>query len=406
MIRPLIWKELLELARDYRTLAALAVLPLLMLPLLGLMATSLQSLEQGSLLIVVNDTSSGYLEGFRIDPGSLVENISSSMRSKGYIVQIGGPPSSPVDVILTIPQGFSRNLSSLGERAFLEIQRIPGSPRAERLLQDLYSELSRISSHISMLRIEALARRAGESVDPSSVRDPLLVLLTAYIAPSGREISGEEAARLTIARLLSFSLVFVATPATTYVVDSILGEKERRTLEILLMAPLRKRDLIAAKAISSSAVGLLAALIEVAAVIVFLSIIARGSPGIFDPGLVAVSGLAVYLTILATLALSLPVIVRSATVRTAQIYSSTITIIASSIFFSALFVDIERLPQPVGAILMIAPYTHSVLIIRLFASGDLLGSLIHAVLLAGFSAVFIILSARLLDEEKILLRPA
>ncbi len=405
-IRPLIWKEFLELVRDYRTLAALGALPLVMLPLLGLMSTYLQSLEQGALLIVNRDSSSGSIDNITIISSDVSQYISRSMSSKGYLVYMG-ETSSPIDALVIIPQGFSKNLSSLVDRAYIEVQTIPGSPRADKLLSDLYSVLQDLSTYISNLKIEFLASRAGINVSADSIRNPLAVIRTAYIAPTGEEIGYEQAMKIYVARLLAFSLIFVATPATTYVVDSILGEKERRTLEVLLIAPLRKRDLIAAKAFSSSMVGLFSAAVEIVAVIIFLQILAQGALGtsVYDPQLVLLSALVVYLTILSTMALSLPIIVRSATMRSAQIVSSIITVIASSIFFSALFIDIDRLPPTVSIPMMILPYTHSVLAIRLFSLGDTIGSIAHLAALAAFSAILITMSSHLLNEEKILMRP-
>jgi ABC-2 type transport system permease protein len=405
-IKPLLWKEMLELVRDYRTLAALAVLPLVMLPLLGFMSTYLQYFEQGALLIVNRDSSTGYIGNISINSSYIEGYIAASMASKGYIVYRGETGSS-IDAVLIIPRGFARNLSSFVDRALLEIQRIPGSPRADRLISDLYSTIQDLSINISSIKIDFLSMEAGVKADPNSVRDPIIVLLTAYITPSGEEISFEQAMRIYVARLLAFSLVFVSTPATTYVVDSILGEKERRTLEILLISPLRRRELVLAKAFSSSLVGLFASIVEVVAVIIFLQILSQGLLGGrgYDPQLVIISAVVVYLTILSTLALSLPVIVRSATMRTAQIASSIITILSSSIFFSALFVDIDRLPTWILAPLMILPYTHSVLAIKAFSMSDITGSLLHLGFLLAFSLALIVASSYLLNEEKILMRP-
>jgi ABC-2 type transport system permease protein len=405
-IKPLLWKEFLELVRDYRTLAALSILPLVMLPLLGFMSTYLQSLEQGSLLIIDRDGSMGYLGNRSISSRDVVEYISRSMSSRGYMVYIR-EAGSPIDAILTIPQGFSRNLSSLVDRAVFEIQRIPGSPRADRLVSDLYAVIQDLTVNISREKIDLLSRLAGKDVDPDSVRDPVVVIMTSYITPSGEEIGFEKAMKIYVARLIAFSLVFVSTPATTYVVDSILGEKERRTLEVLLISPLRRRDLIAAKTFSSSLVGLIASVVEVVAVIIFLQILSQGFLGYraYDPLLVVITALVVYLTILSTLALSLPVIVRSATMRTAQVASSIITVISSSIFFSALFVDLDRLPAWILYPMMAMPYTHSVLAIRLFSLDELAGSVIHISFLALFSIALIILSSYLLNEEKILMKP-
>lgn len=410
-IKPLIKKEFLELVRDYKSLAILAVLPLVMMPTLAIFNTYLQTLETGVIYIDNQDGSEGYIGDLKIDSTYVVSYIVRELKQKdpSIVVVVGEEvPDMAIDVILTIPDQFSYNLTSFSERATAKVMRAPQSPKADRIASQLYSALWALSENVSRLKIIELGKSARIDIDPQAVRDPVVIVVTSYIAPTGETISIEQAIKVMIARLLAFSLIFVATPSITYVVDSILGEKERKTIEILLTTPLSKKGLIAAKAFTSSIVGLFAAAIDVVAVLMFLIILSRGfelSGAIVDPVLLLINGLVVYSTILATLSLSMPVIIRSGTMRTAQISSSVITILASAIFFSVLFVDILKLPQDIQAVLMLIPYTHSVLSIQKFAYGDIAGSFIHIALLISLSIVLLVLSSRILNEEKMLVKP-
>ncbi len=409
-IKPLIKKEFLELVRDYKSLAILAVLPLVMMPTLAVFNTYLQTLETGVIYIDNQDGSEGYIGDLKIDSTYVVNYIVRELKQRdpNIVVVVGEVPDTAIDVILTIPDRFSYNLTSFSERATAKVMRAPQSPKADRIASQLYSALWALSENVSRLKIIELGRSAGIDIDPQAIRDPVVIVVTSYIAPTGETISIEQAVKVMIARLLAFSLIFVATPSITYVVDSILGEKERKTIEILLTTPLSKKGLIAAKAFTSSIVGLFAAAIDVVAVLMFLIILSRGfelSGALVDPVLLLINGLVVYSTILATLSLSMPVIIRSGTMRTAQISSSVITILASAIFFSVLFVDILKLPQNIQAVLMLIPYTHSVLSIQKFAYGDIAGSFIHIALLISLSIVLLVLSSRILNEEKMLVKP-
>jgi len=164
---------------------------------------------------------------------------------------------------------------------------------------------------------------------------------------------------------------------------------------------------VMAKAFSGPLVGLFVSIVEVAFVIIFLQILSRGSLGgwVYDPQLVILSAVVIYLIILSTLALSLIVISESATMRTAQIASSMIMITSSSIFFSAPYVDLDILPIWILGPLTILQYTHSVLAIKTLSIGDLMRAVTHLGYLLLFLLTLIIASSHMLNEENIHMKP-
>jgi ABC-2 type transport system permease protein len=400
-------KEILELIRDYRTLLFLTLMPLVTMPLIAYMMTSLQMIQIPSILIVNEDGSSGYIGDRYYTSSDIISLLREKLAQYGVKTFIN-KNSSSIDLMVIIPNNFVKNLTSLDTQAFIQVFQVPGSSASDKAYNALISVVSDLSRSFSDLKIEYLGKLAKVNItNPAAIREPISASLVGYIAPSGAGISYEEAWRIFIARLLAFSLIFVSTPATTYIVDSILGEKERKTLEILLSTPVNRRYLILGKVFASSIVGLLAAIVDVIAIILFFVILSLGY-GVYlmiDPMLLLITGVVVYLTTLATLSITLPLIIRSSTMRTAQVVSSVVTIVSSLIFLSVLFIDLYSLPRDTQYLLSLIPYTNSVLAIQYYAFGEIDLSLAHLLVLISLSISLIILSSKLINEEKLLLKP-
>jgi len=402
-------KEFLELIRDYRTLLFLTLTPLIMMPLMGFVMTSLQHIEYPKVEIIIEDDSIGVLGNNTFTSSYIADLLRNLLTQRGVITYVNTSVSS-VDLRIVIPRGFTHNLTSLDSQAFLLAYQVPGSSKAEKAYSEAISVINDLSRYFSDLKIKYLAEEAGvTNVSPEAIRNPATIYVAGFIAPSGAGISPEEAWKIFIARLFAFSMLFVSTPATTYIIDSILGEKERKTLEILLSSPIKRRDLILGKVFASSIIGLLAAAVDVLSIIIFFIILSTslgyGIMMIVDKGLLIVTGVVVYLTTLATLSLTLPVIIRSSTMRSAQVISSIITIASSLIFISVLFVDFYSLPKDVLYPLLILPYTNSVLAVQYYAFGDIGMTFAHITILLLFSVALMIISSRLINEEKMLLKP-
>lgn len=406
-LRAIIRKEILELVRDYRTLLTLSLFPLATMPLIALLITSLQVIQVPSVLIINQDNSSGVLGDANFTSPEIISLIREGLVNNGVRVFTEKNTSS-IDLIVIIPDGFTRNLTLLDSQAVIQVYQVPGSSASDRAYSALASVVSDLSRRISDLKIKYLGELASVNItNPNAVRDPVVIGVSGYIAPSGQSISYEEAFKIFVSRILVFSLIFVSTPATTYIVDSILGEKERKTLEILLSTPISRRYLIIGKVFASSLVGLFAALIDMLAIILFFVILSSsyGARIMIDTNLLVLTGVVVYLTTLATLAIALPLIIRSSTMRTAQIISSIVTIASSMIFLSVLFVDFYSLPRETKYLLSIVPYTDSVLVIQYFAFGETMYSVIHLAIMILIILSLILLSLKLLNEEKLLLKP-
>ena len=399
-LKVIIWKELLDTIRDYPMLITAAILPLVLLPLMGFVSVGLQAQQQQPLITICSeDNTTGMINNSIITVEDFVNELINTIRKYGSNTiescSIFG------DVRIEIKNGFILNLTSVNDQAGLIIYRVPGSVKADQAFQIAFSAAVELSVKYSKLKISLLSEKAGISVNPDAIRDPIVVREIKYMMPSGAPTTPEFAMKAELARLLTFSLLFVMSPAVTYISDSIVGEKERRTLESLLVLPIKHSMIILGKLFSCSIVGLVAALADALGLLLMVS--AFGGAwflGAIDWGLIAIHALTVYLTVITTLALALPVIVRSTSFRSAQVSSFTVLGIASAIFFSTLFVDIVALKSPIKEILYIVPYTHAALIIRNYVFGELVNVFIHIVIILGIVIALISLSALIFDPER------
>ena len=398
--RVVIWKELLDTIRDYPMLITAALLPLILLPVMGLVTVGLQAQQQIPIVtICFKDKGSSSLGNLSIDIDSFIDDLVNLIEKYGAKAVKGCDVFG--DVRVEIEKGFINNLTSFTNQAGIVMSKVPGSVRAEQAFQIAFRAIVDLSVRFSKLKIKIISQMANIESNPDAIRDPIVVKEVRYMMPSGAPTTPEFAMKAELARLLTFSLLFVMSPAVTYISDSIVGEKERKTLESLLVLPIKYSTILIGKLFSCSIIGLVAALAD--ALGLLLLIASFGGSWflrIIDYGLICIHALTVYLTVIITLALALPVIVRSTSFRSAQVSSFTVLGIASAIFFSTLFVDLTALRSPIKEILLIVPYTHTALIIRNYVFGEIPRALFHILITLAIVIVLILFSIALFDPER------
>ncbi|MEB3806412.1 MAG: ABC transporter permease [Desulfurococcales archaeon] len=397
MIKTILWKELVDLSRDRKTLAAVIILPLLGLPGLALIAGSLASTQQITINIAVVDAKA---VGLARELAHMLENY---IKGAGYRVNITVTtrPLQPAyyDLQVTIPEGFTDNLTSLDKTARLIVSAGLGTG-GDVALQALNNAVATISHQIVVKRIETLSQRAGLSVDPISLLDPIEIART-YHEATGAPASPQQAQAAFTARLLEFAFLFVVNPAVVYMADSVVGERERKTIEKLLLSPVGKLELLAGKMIASFILGFIASLVDALGILVFFRL--SGLEVTITTGLALTWSLSAALVILVTSSMVAMVSARSESVRSAQNASFIILAAAMAVYFAALLVDLSRVPTTVSLALQLIPFTHAALAVHTYAIGAPNGPIQHLALLALFLLIFLYLAARSFDSERILL---
>jgi ABC-2 type transport system permease protein len=407
-LKAMLWKEVKEIKRDRKLLISTILLPLISLPAIGILTALLLYYQPIFIAVVNQDVEEETNKWF-------VDNLISDLSSRGYKAETVQELDAALrnltfDLIIKIPLGFSENLTSLNKVAYVEIIKRAGvsGDRVDRAEQDVKNIIASISNAVSELKIKDLAGRAGLiDVNVDAIRNPVQVKIPIYIGPSGEPAKIEDIVKPFIARLLILSFTFIVTPASTFIVDGIVGERERKTIEMLLSSPAGLWDLLVAKLVSSSLIGLIASLADIIGLLLYYGILVTALGGwfmaVFDPGLIILHAFTAFLTILVTVSISLPFITRTKGIRTASNIASMFSIIGLAFFVAGWIIDFYKLPENILNPLLLVPYTHSVLVIQSYVYRDYSRSLGSISVLIVLSLIIMVVSLKTLDREKVLL---
>jgi len=414
-VKILLHKELLDLWRDRKTLFTSILLPLIMLPILGLTSIALVSQQPTSIAVVDLDraTATNQLINLTIDSRWMVNNLTKYLQEYGYNVTYSESTeimSNPyIDVIVVIPERFAYNASSLNLTSQIIVYRKTGYQSAIKAENTIYSIVSVFSYNISSYKLRALSRLAGVEADLDSLRNPVKAY-TELITVRGERVTIEVELKNTFARVLVLALSFVVTPAASYVIDGIIGERERKTIEFLLASPSPLSHIIYSKMIAASILGVLTALFDALGLVFYmitLTLAMGASVGlVIDYTLLIIHAVAAFFTILSTITIALPFITRTRGIRSASNIASIVTIMGIVFFFTGFFIDYVKLPAEILYPLYVVPYVHSILIIQSYMLEDLFRSILHVLFLAIVSIALLIITTKTVNSEKLLIAPS
>ncbi len=410
-IRVILWKEFVDLSRDWRTLISTILLPLLVLPLLGFMAFTLTREQVTQIIVVVEDESKVRLGNYTFTPSNFTrilgniasENNALMVTGRNYSKLVSSNPY--FDVVVIVPKDFIVNATSFNATALLKIIVRVGSAKANEALGIVRKAVEEFNDILGKIKVEYLASLASIRVDYNSSLSPIRLSTPEYAGIGGKPASIVDELRAYTAKILMFALLFIAPPISSFTSDTIIGEKERKTLESLLVTPIPHTELLMGKIFAASILGALAALADVAGVLGYFYTLTLSYGGVLpfiDPQLVLVHSLVVFMTSFLTVSIVMPLVLRSKTIRGAQASATAVTSIAMIVYFAVLFVDIPKLPLTILAVLYLIPFTHPALVVYSYVNGQLFQALIHAIVTVAASLVLIALSVKMFKPEKIL----
>lgn len=247
-------KELLSTLRDRRAIVSNLLIPLLLVPLLVLgLPLALEGLVEressGGMEVAVEGWSEVpielrsllYLRGLR---GVAVEDAAEEVASDRFSVGLGWPSATPS----ATPAASAAALAANG--AEVRIYAKEGNLRSELHASSLRGALLSYRD----LRVQQSLREAG--VDPA-VLQPFV--LQSVDASRSRERSAGPLAFL----IPLFIVIWTLSGGQMAAIDATAGEKERGTLEVLLVAPVRRSEVVVGKFLAVTAFGLMAALMAI-----------------------------------------------------------------------------------------------------------------------------------------------
>ncbi|MEM4665431.1 MAG: ABC transporter permease subunit [Sulfolobales archaeon] len=398
-----LWKEVKEMLRDKKTLLMVILTPIVTLPFMGIVLVYLPAVQEVVIAVIDEDLSEASIGNFSVSSQSIALFLRDYLTHFGFLTT--SEETEVAQVILKIPVGFVANLTSYEHQASVILVKRLGSPRVDQAVTYVELLLNHISRIVSEAKVYNLGKLANLTVKTEAVLNPI-ALRTVVLTPAGRPAEAGEELRLYLSRMLAVSLAFVTTPAASYIADSLVGEKERKTLEKLLSTPISRTSFILGKSLAASLVGLVGgASSVVGAVLLYLAPTVVHSTNVakyVSPEVLVVLFCSSYTSILVSLSISLPIVLRSPSIRAASISSASVIGIASVTYLASLFVNLDELRVPMSILLAI-PYASLASAVIRTSLGELLRAVAYLTYSLVFSIVLILASTKLLDPEKMVI---
>lgn len=392
-------KEVKELVRDPKILIGMIIVPLIMFPLMGFaIQTSRQSAEESLKLIpiaiadfdhsVFSRNLTNYL-GNQTNLAVTRLSVSSVDEAMDFM------HDSNATTLVVIPYDFGLNITSAKKGTVQVFSVFTGSSVTEEVgSQVVTGYLDAYNSLWEPLALKQLSIVKGEAVN---VDPQILFSLTfsqVFIMP------------FTILMLLIFAMQIAAT--------SVAMEKEEKTLETLLTAPISRFTILAGKLAGSVVVAVIGAAAYLVGFVYYFSSFSFAT----DTGGVSIDlatlglmpsllgyvliGASLFVSLLSALALAVILSAFADDVRGAQSLVGFLYILFILPMFFMMFSDINALPLPLRVLLLAIPYTHPMLAAKASITGDYLLAGLGVVYVSVFTVVVLYLAARLFATEKIL----
>jgi sodium transport system permease protein len=247
LIKTIFLKELRDILRDRRTLFVMVVLPILLYPLLMIGFTQIAAVQIGKLTLKKSHIAvlgREYAPEFAaiLDTASTIE-ISDTVNWRERI------RTNQLEAALEFSPAFSDSVAAHQNAAvniFYSSSK-ETSEQAQKRLQKIYEKFHE----------QIVARRLGElSADTT--------LLRAYSIHSENIATQEQQQGAMIGRMLGYILIIMTLMGAFYpAIDLTAGEKERGTLETLLVSPASRSEIVFGKFLTVVVISLITASLNV-----------------------------------------------------------------------------------------------------------------------------------------------
>lgn len=380
-------KELRDTLRDRRTLLVMIVVPIFLLPALFSAVGRISSSSAGKASTVA-------VSG-RVAAPALVRRLQADPK---LVLRFEDDPEAAVsdqraDVGLALPPGFQASLAA-GRAAHLRLiqntTRSGSSGAADRLQTDIAAYSAGV--------VAARLRARGLS---SSDLAPVLV---GQVDVSTKE---ERGGLLLSFILPLFVIIYAITGGMYTAMDVSAGEKERSTLEALLLTPATRLEITLGKLLAVSAVAFITIVAAMSSMVYSLSRfpITTGSGGLkaqLDPSVVPLVFVLGILLALAFAALELALGILARSFKEAQSYITPLYLIS---FVPVAIINSIPGFQPPPALFLV-PALNGVLLFKeaLLGHADGLHAALTLVSLLLFAAASVAITVNMFTREKVLLK--
>lgn len=340
-------KELKDALRDRRTIIAMILIPIIVLPVLMFLPAFLASPQRNPVRIAViqsDNTSDEFLAGLASDQIRVVtigraENMTKLIQNGDY--ELG----------MVLPPDFSRILEGADQRATITIFVDQSSTRGTIALALVQDAITKYADKI-------VAERLAKTGLPPEALTPIETDLHSVT------VTGTGA--LFLAILLPLFLgIYAVTGAMYFIMDTTAGEKERKTLEALLTMPATRTEIVVGKFLIAVLIALLSSVLAIigmmAGVVIFSGAIGESSvPGLsISVGNLVLIGLATLVLAMTSASLEMMISIFARSFKEAQNFLSPLSIVVVVPALAMQYMSEQTLRS-----FAIAPIFNAMLIIR------------------------------------------
>lgn len=256
VVRLIAGKEFRDLLRDRRTVMLIIVMPMILYPVFGLTGTLFVSALLGKpAVLVVSGAEYLPAAGSAVPPlltgGRLADGLDADDEDGGRlaVATASGDPADllrakQADVVLVIPPGFAAALADPGERPTVRILGRDGDEKSKLAVRRLTGVIEKWQQQLRAERFKAKGL-------PADFDRVLTVDNPQANKPKGKKAADE--LRDSFARVFPFILMmWLVAGAIQPAVDMTAGEKERGTMETLLISPAERGEIVAGKFLATT----------------------------------------------------------------------------------------------------------------------------------------------------------
>ena len=414
----LIVKEVKELVRDPKILIGVILMPLLIFPIMG----SAISISQKSVERAILSASFAVYDG---DGGDVARALIDYLDANNEIIEIDAPSledallafqETNASVLLYIREGYSENITS-GRRGGVKIYaNLETFTIAETGKTDVISRLIGIYNvEFSKSKIERLLEEAGEEADLDAVRSPLSIAYASVIKGNVLEVHPQAIFGLVMSQsiMLPIMMMIMLMFAIQMAATSIALEKEQKTLETLMTLPVGRMTILTGKLAGSIVVAVAGAVSYMIGFGYYMNAafgfapemtsMSLGEAGIgLQPLGYLLLGVAIFVTLVSGLALAISLAVFTDNVRSAQSLTGFLVIPVIIPAIILMFTDLSMLPPAVRWILLVIPYTHSIVASKAAFLGNYAAVAGSIAYISVFTVVVLYVAARIFSTERVI----
>jgi ABC-2 type transport system permease protein len=414
----IIVKEIKELVRDPKILIGVILMPILIFPVMGgAIRISQESVQRA----IVGASFAVYTD----DEGFVTEALLEYLYNNNTVVPIEADTledalrqfqETDSNALIYVPRGYNDNLTQTmsGElRVYANLRRLN---MAETQSTNVVSSLINIYNYyFSLSKIRSLLEKTGTAGTPEAIRSPISVRYASILKGTVLDIPPTSIINLVMSQsiMLPIMVMMMVMFAIQMAATSIALEKEQKTLETLMTLPVSRLTVLAGKLSGSIVIAIAGSVSYLIGFGYYMNSafafvpeattmsIDEVSVGITPFGMLLV-GMVIFVTLVSALAMALSIAVFADNVRSAQSFTG---ILITPIMIPAIilmFSDIDMLPQAVQWVLLVIPYTHSIIATKAAFLGDYFVVIRSIAFISVWTFVVLYVAAKIFSTERII----